>query len=49
MNKGCNNCKFAKRISSGPCVWSFVGCTYEPYQGKRCVEIEKCPKKVGEG
>lgn len=45
-----NKCKF--------CIFSIVivkwgerkilGCTHEPYQGKRIAEIKECPKKGGE-
>jgi len=47
MKKDCNNCGFSKKINSAPVGWSFTGCTHEPYQGKRCAEIEKCPREYG--
>jgi len=47
MNKDCNTCGFSRRIYSAPGGWSFIGCRHEPYHGKRCAEIEKCPREEG--
>ena len=42
--KPCATCEHcSKVIATGN--WSFFGCRHEPYKGKMCSEIEKCPKE----
>lgn len=48
MKNRCEGCEFAKRISAQMGNWSFIGCTYKPYDGKWIAEIEDCPKEVKE-
>lgn len=41
--KGCKTCAFCEVIHAFD-GFSFLGCKHEPYRGKPCFDIEKCPK-----
>lgn len=44
----CEGCRF-KRTVYAQGGFSFFGCYYRPYIGKRCAEIKDCPKQQMEG
>lgn len=43
-DKPCEKCEYRRTvIATGQ--WKFHGCYHEPYRGKRCSEIKRCPKE----
>lgn len=41
----CEGCEYRKRVHAQN-NYSFYGCYYRPYSGKRVAEIKDCPKKI---
>lgn len=44
--KGCAKCKYCRAVHCNG-GFSFYGCYYKPYHGKRVTEIKQCPKEDG--